>query len=700
MTFVDDKRFDDEKKEIEQDITNTLARVVNDYSSHWRGIIGEFVQNSYDAWAYNRFDTGVLDEDAQLTVRIEVNMNKRTLKLTDTAGGMDESTFTVNFAGLDTPGEEKQDGEFGGSYGRGVHVIAQAGEEMYAETHTRGYRGGMVVRGAHQMELSPRHSFDRYGTTAELTGVEPDLLVSLSDWDAVHRYLRSRFQAMLAHDNIRVEYTIDGVEHVAQPLDFRPFDVLWEGGISFEVGGEEYTIDQIRIYDATSADTAVPINGVSLLKRNEHMNLPFMEVQDYRPRQLRHLDKMFGIADASDLCPEYENNAHTSFTSSVISDSGLKQVLETVEREHFIGTPTDLDEKEAIVDTTLEIVNEQWEHDPFDGGDPDLEPETETAEGEDDDLDETVDADVEQPPDETADDEAADDLDEDDADDEEDEDLSFDDLDIDWEDEEDADEDPGTDETTGDEDEEDTPDEPEPSLTCSTRHRSYGADDEALIWAVIDNPSGSEYEQFTIRGDVEHTDSGTVTEVDSMDLSVLPGTGTGGDDTWGLDLDATGKYTFEASLYERGKDDEATPIDTASTWFWVGRDTTEDEQPASTVAFLEEVVLVRKGDEDSFRAELREGDRGMMLIANTRHPEYRHSVKLDGSSGKQNQVLTLVRWAHEAIMNRLLIDRLDSELADYRADNGEPLSEELGQYVRSQLIEQTSTLMADAHREV
>lgn len=51
-------------------------------------------------------------------------------------------------------------------------------------------------------------------------------------------------------------------------------------------------------------------------------------------------------------------------------------------------------------------------------------------------------------------------------------------------------------------------------------------------------------------------------------------------------------------------------------------------------------------------------------------------------------------------MTRLLMDRLDTELADYWTEDGDPLSEELGSYVRSQLIEEIATLTTDAHQEV
>lgn len=703
MTRINDDEFEEASTTIAQDIENTLERVVNDYSQHWKGVLGEWIQNSYDGWCHNRFGRRTIPTDQPLRIHFEADLAKRLFKAGDNAGGMPEETFYYNFAGLDTPGEEKQSGDFGGSYGRGSHVIAGLGEEMYAETHYHRFRGGLDVRGARQMRTAAELEINDQGTFVEVHDCDIDTLTKLTEWDRVRRYIQARFHPLLQHDNITIQYTIGSETHTVEPLDFDPFDVLWEGELTFEHAGDEYMLRDIRIYDATTGDADIPIGGLSMLKSNTHMDRPFMRVQDYKPRQLRHLDKMFGVCDASELCPEYEDNAHNSFTGSIVSHTGLKPLLEEIEREHFIGTPTDLDAKDEIVDTTLEVVNNQWEHNPFGQGDYDANsdlPDEEEPDDEDEPADEpdrpTEPTETETEPDVDSDPEEldeADDLDEPDDDNE----TDIDDLDLDWagdhEDEDTADND-----ESPDEDSDENEFDPLPDVSCSTRSRSYAADSDVDVWVFVENPAEYDHSEFTVEAELEHAETGERIEVSDKEFTVPPGQGTSGEHSWTVTPEETGKYLFRAYLH-----DEETPerdrVDTTNTWFWMGRDTTEEEEEVDTVSFLEDVVLIRDDDED-FRAELNEGDRGMILVANTRHPEYRHAVRLDGRSGTKNQKLTLIRWAHESIMTRLLLDQLDEELADMYSTDGEPLAEELGGFVRENMIEQMSRLMAGAHGEV
>lgn len=738
MPRVPDSKFDEKKEKIPQNVENTLERVVNDYAQHWKGVIGEFIQNSYDGWCHNRFGRGNIPDDQPLHIAFEVDLAAREFKAGDNAGGMPEDVFYYNFAGLDTPGEEKQEGDFGGSYGRGAHVIAQLGEQMYAETHHDGWRGGTVIQDAHQMQSDPELEIDQQGTVVEVYDCDVETLISLTEWDRVESYIQSRFHPLLQHDNVTVEYTIDGETHVVEPLDFRDFDVLWEGDIEFEHRNESLVLEDVTIYDRTSGDRDIPINGVAMLKRNEHMDKPFMRVQDYKPRQLRHADKMFGVCDASDLCPDYEDNAHNRFIGNVTSSCGLKEKLEELERQHFIGTPTDLDEKDEIVNATLEVVNSQWDDNPFDEDNPsDLDDGPEEEADNEDDLP-TDEVETVTEPDEDSDPERHSDLEDPDDDDEpeptsvtEDEDsdgLGFpeeesgngdgetegdddDDLDLEWADEDgDYDEDGGdgeaddsddtTDEEDADDDEEDDEDEDEaePVLTCSTRQRSFNEDDSVEIWVMVENPEESDYEEFVIEGEVEHAETEELETLPRKEMTIPPGEGSTGDQSWSFTPDKTGKYLFRAYLYETHSEPREK-VDYTHTFFYVGNDTDEEEEPVQNVAFLEDVFLVRK-EEDDFRAELTEGDDGMILMANTRHPEYKRAVKNDGSNGTMNQKLTLIRWSHESIMNRMLLDEIEDELSDVYTDEGEQYSNVLSDFVRDNLIEKTSELMAGAHQEV
>lgn len=712
--IVDNDTFDRQSTEIDQDIGNTLDRVVNDYSQHWKGVIGEWFQNAYDGWCHNRFGRKSIPKSQNLHIQIDVDLTKRRVRAGDNAGGMPADTFYHNFSGLDTPGEEKLTGEFGGSYGRGSHVISGAGEEMYAETNHDGFQGGLIIRGARQMKIDPQFNISQEGTVVEVRDVDPEVIADLTDWEQVRRYIQARFNPMLEHDNVTVEYTINGVAHTVEPINFNKFETLWEGDLDFEYGNTEYTLKDVTIYDATSADADVPINGVAMLKSNAHMNKPFMRVQDYQPRQLRHMDKMFGVCDASELCPKFEDNAHNSFTGNITSKTGIKGLLDQLEQEHFIGSPTDLDAKDEIVETTLNIVNEQWDHNPFDTGSVDADSDLADDTPDDDSADNeaVVDKQTETTPDEASDDtdelDGPSDIDEEETDsdgtgdDIDDVDISWAEGDDDTEDETDEEE---TDEEDEDDDTNDDTDRDTPEITCSTRKRSFATSEDVNVWVFVENPSEYPNTEFTVEAELEHDDTGDVETLDPLSLAVGAGKGSAGDHGWTVDSLETGKYTFRAELIDDAIDDDDDTedddaiTDTTYTWFWVGRDMADEEQTVETVSFLEDVVLVRS-DELDFRAELNEGDRGMILVANTRHPEYRHAVSLDGRTGTKNQKLTLIRWAHEAIMTRLLLDQMDEELADRYSESGDPLSELLGEFVRDNMIEQMSELMAGAHGEV
>ena len=733
MSRIPDSEFESEKQEIAQDIENTLERVVNDYSEHWKGVLGEFIQNSYDGWCHNRFGEKTIPTTQPLHIRFEVDLNSRIFKAGDNAGGMTETTFYHNYAGLDTPGEEKQGGDFGGSYGRGSHVIAGLGKEMFAETKHAGFHGALDIRGAHQMEATPMLNLEHDGLAVEVYDCDTDVLVRLTEWERVRAYLQSRFQPLLEHDDVTITYEIDGTEHIVEPLDLSVFDVLWSGDLSFESRGGEYTLEDVTIYDQTSASQTVPINGVAMLKRNQHMATPFMRVQDYRPRQLRHMDKMFGVCDASSLCPEHEDNAHNSFTGGITSDTGLKGLLEKLEREHFIGTPTDLDQKDDIVSTTLEVVNDQWDHNPFDADgasdfdndladtDPSSDPadDAPTAEVDvpaepehGDDPDNIQEFDTETAETSVADTKLGDTLpggeptgEENEADtgnSGSDSGNDLDNLSVDWagedgdDDGEQGSNEPDTDDGT--EDDDITDDDVEPELSCSTRQRSFSETDEVEIWFSVENPSDGDFTDFDITAELEHESSGELETLNEYSLKLDPGEGTTGEHSWVVSPSKSGKYLFRAYLHET----HSTPrekVDYTHTYFYLGDSTEEEEQQVDTIAFLEDVFLVRK-DENDFRAELNEGDHGMLLVANTRHPEYKHAVRQDGSSGTKNQTLTLIRWAHDSIMQRILLDKFDDRLADVYDENGEPLSHELGDFVRGSMMEDMSTLMAGAHEEV
>lgn len=690
MKHIDDDEFESTSTDIQQNVENTLDRVVDDYSHHWKGVIGETLQNCFDAWCSNRFDRNVIPDDQELCIRLSPDVNKRTFISEDNAGGMPESTFYYDFPGLDTPGEEKQDGNSGGNYGRGFHVIAQLGAEAYAETYHEGFRGSLVVRCARQAKVTPEYNISNQGTMVKVEDADVDVLLDLTNWEQVQRYVRERFQWMIARDDVTVEYEIDGTVREITPIDLSSFDVLYEESeVTFDYGGEERTLENVIIYDATSGDQSVPFEGISLLKRNEHLSDPFMRVHEYKPRQVKHLNKMFGFADASSLCPTYENNAHNKLKGNVVSKTPLKEILEQLEQEHFIGTPTDLKERDEIVDTTLEVVNRAWENNPFekeeavldtDGGVPGELPTPDTMpEG-----GPTPGASTETPlegTDPNAD--TGDGLNDTDDDPTGAEGLDLD-LDLD-----------GTDHDPG------------PMVKCSTRDDRVDVNEGYTIWTTIENPEGSSYTDFEVSARLYPPgESSLDQDLDKKHFTVQPGEGTSGEDHWEVTPDVSGEYRVRAELTDS---EDGETLNTATVTFQAGNpdgdeetatSDEEGEEPQPRVSFLEEIKFVRADDEDDFRAELSEGTRGMILIANSGHPEWKHAVKQDGTTEERNRILTLIRWANEAIVYRILFDELEAKLDGVEDEDGNPMTEHLNGFVRDELINHVSELVATAHREV
>lgn len=686
MKYVDSSEFESRSHTIEQDVENTLDRVVDDYSHHWQGVLGETIQNSFDAWCTNRFERHTIPEDQPLRIRFEVDLNTREFRAEDNAGGMPEETFYRRFAGLDTPGEEKQSGGAGGSYGRGFHVIAGLGDSTYAETYHDSFRGGLVVSGARQLETDAELGVGEQGTRIEVDDCDPEVLVTLTDRGLVEEYIQERFQPLLEREDVSIVYDIEGDAQAVNPVDLSGFERLWQGDIDFEFAGEERTLEDVVIYDATSADTDVPFEGIQMLKRNEHLATPFMRVHEYKPRQVRHLDKMFGFCDATTLCPEYENNAHNRFTGGAPSYTGLKDKLEEIEREHFIGTPTDLGERDELVDSTITIVNNQWESNPFDAeADPPEDSNLEGLTGElvgnggtTDDSEEGDDTDGD----------PVGGLDEPEDDPTETDPTSIEEVEIDW---------------SADDEEADS--DPTPTLTCSTRYQRVDIDSDVQVWASVENPEAGRHTEFAITATLDTPDTdGTPESLDTLQLEVEPGEGTSGAHSWSIQTPTAGTYTVDASLLER-ETDEREELDTSVVEFFAGQDDDEepsDEGPGGTrpVSFLENITFVRAEDEPDFRADLNEGDRGMVLVVNSAHPEWKHAVKLDGKTGIMNQKLTLIRWANEAIVNRMLLDEIEAELAQFTDDDGDRMSETMSTFVRETVINQMSEMVATAHDEV
>lgn len=673
---IGDDEFERRKETIEQDVQNTLERVINDYANHWKGVLGESIQNSYDAWAENRYRREVIPEDEELIIHFIVDVNSREFIWVDNAGGMPSDIFYEKFAGLDTPGEEKQGGGAGGSYGRGFHVIAGLGEEAYAETKHGGFHGGLVIRGPYQAPYDDLDDLRIPGTQVTVKDCKPQVLLKIADRERVHRHIQARFQRMLEDENVTVRLTIDGKTTEVEPVDLSDFEVLWEDDIEFEHAGERKVLKDAVIYKKTSED--VPFEGMSMCKRNEHMDQTFMQVKEYRPRQIKHLDKMFGFCDASALCPEYENNAHTGWVGGVLP-AGIKSVFEQIERDEFIGGPSRIDQRDEIIESALEMLVDQWEDNPFE------------LSASADDLDFSLKAD-DPAPDSTSGDTQLDgpeqatlQLEEQEGDPDE------DDVYVDETEETDTDSDEVIEETG----------EPEPVLRCRTKRRTFDEDETVDIRVLVDNPEGSDDDEWEVEGEIED-DTGNTLDLEPKSISVPEGDTSGGADGWEFNPeDQTGKFVFRAELCKPGSISKQVEgaVDTTNTYFFVG-DTIEEETGKPKRTFIENIKLFPDPDDHEFRHKLQEGDEAFILVANPSHPEYRYAEKLDGRNSKKNQVATLVRWGQEAIMTYLLIDRFEAELQNRHDNDGEPLDEKFTGFVRDRIMDELSEFTAQTYENI
>lgn len=666
---VDDDQFERHKQLINQDIANTLQRVVNDYANHWEGVIGEAIQNSYDAWCANRFEREVISKDQDLDIKFNFDINSRTIRIQDNAGGMPSDVFYNKFTGLDTPGEEKLSGGAGGAYGRGFHVISGAGEETHAETKHDSFHGGLVVRGPYQMSKDELNDLSIQGTHIVVYDVEPDLILKLTHRDRVHEHIQGRFQKMLEHDHVSVEVTIDGETREVKPVDLSGFEVLWEGDIEFEHAGVSKTLKDAIVYRKGSED--IPFEGMSMNKRNHLMDRTFMRVKEYTPRQIKHLDKMFGFCDASVLCPKYENNAHTGWVGGVLP-AGIKGIFEEIERKEFIGGPTNIEQRDEIVQTTLEKVAEQWGINPFD------------MSTEADDLDIGIN-DGERPTKDT--DEGHQQLDNSDPDE-----LPIDDPYDDQESEE-------TELLIGGEnnrkDALENTSEPKPALKCRTRNRRFDAGETVDVRVLVENPEGTGQREFEIGGEIED-EEGQIEQLEPMTITVAEGEMSGGNDGWEFNpKDREGKFVFTAELHPRGSIGDS---ETSNTYFYVG-ETIEIETASPRQTFIEDIEFI-PDDDPKFRHELQEGDRALILLVNPSHAEYRYAEKLDGRNDTQHQIATLIRWLQEAIMNRLLLDRLEADLQNQTDSEGYPLDEKLTEFVREKMMNNLSGFSADTYESL
>lgn len=648
-----------EKEAIAFNLENTLERVKSNYTNHWHGVFDELTQNAYDAWCSNRILRNTIPENQELVIELEVDTNTNEFIGKDNAGGMPEETFFRNFAGLDTPGEEKQDGTAGGGYGRGAHVIFLSGETTYAETRHDGFHDSLGIELATQdTTIDNAEVLQQDGTYVHVNNIGDDLIDKLSDRDAVVSHIQDRFHPMLQQDNVTVKLTIDDDTTEIEALELGDYDVIWQDDIEFTHRGEDLVLENVTLYDKTSSDQDIPFNGVAMFKKNRQADELFMRVADYVPQNITHVNKIFGTCDATSLCPEYEDNAHDSFNDGVIPASGLKDKLRSICHDVFSDKARDQNEVQELEEEAITALNNQLnQHNPYGNND-----ETDNF----DTNDSAADSDgTNTNPDQNG------------------------------SNEEDPDSSENNQSNRGDTDDEDNT---TPSITCRTRSRSFDPDSTVTLYWELSNPSYSPVSDFTITGTVTRPDGSTT------DLTPVPKTGVDAgvfiDGAWDIDLNGqTGKFIVNLQLHAQDTPNTMDDMCNTTYTYFYGGDRPEPKTKKQDVQmdFIKEINYIGE-DPNEMRYDAVLEDDGLTLFINHQHPMYLQAKDRDGTTKKEHRKELSVTWGHQAVSQHVLSEEVAKIVGDHHKDDGTPLNEAIQKAIRKTLVESTAQRTCVAHQ--
>jgi hypothetical protein len=604
--------FESNAEPIPQNVENTLERAVRDYQNHWKGVIGEAVQNSIDGYYTNREDRNTVVEDQKLVIELEVDSENNKFVWKDNAGGMPQKIFLEKFPGLDTPGDEKAKGKGMGSWGRGVHVIVGAHDDSgraIAETKHGEYEGKIEIRKSKYAKISKfEGELETSGTKVEIQNLRPLVLMGLIDWESVRGYIQERFQRALESEEIEIRYNIDGDNRIVQPFDLSEYKVLFEGDLPFGEDGDEKLKDVV-IYEKPS-DAEIPFEGISMNKTNEYHEDPFMRVKEFTPHTVRNLDRMFGFCDASALCPEHENNAHNDFLQRQAVNrayAALREKLNELDSEHFLGRQDSVKEKQEIVDEALDRFQDYWgEDNPISLTKGEFQiSETEGESSEDDEEDNSG-------------------------------------------------------EQFDNKDEQDTQNEKErPNLKLNIGSRVFEVGDTVSI--DVDIMNDSQKAVYKVGGNLKDPEGNESDLGESNNLQVPAKSEDEDDpmtlpDLWEIDPNNEGKYVVRAQLVN--VEDEEVIYET-STFFYYGVNPFIGSESSSAGIN----ISWAHGDE-SYRYQIMEKETGLTLYVNMSHPEWKVAVKRDGGSNEHQSTL-LARFLQEATMLYRLKDDLGEESEEY-----------------------------------
>lgn len=371
-----------EDEEVNKDVPierkNTLQRIRQDYDEPAKGTVRESVQNGVDAWGRN-IDRSTLADDAELDIVFRVNTEEKVFTYTDNAGGMTEEVLRNNLVGIDTPDEDKEAGLGAGAYGRGFYVIAMCGKGLtYVETRQDSEHNAMTVSNDGKYSepttpSNPRLSSGQQGTHIFVEDVMDHDLEFLGDWEKVQEMFVQNFTFLLNRDDVTIRYFIDGEEHHPEAPDLTEFleesELMYRSELpEFSAEGGTYRVRDLYVVRTDVMDEDPPWEGVAMLKGNQYLDKPFMTIKAYKPNgipSLRNPPQMIGWCDATELCPDLENNAHTSFRGHE-SRTGIKEPLLELHNEHFKKGRTTEEKQQLASDITRNINQLLADYDDFD----------------------------------------------------------------------------------------------------------------------------------------------------------------------------------------------------------------------------------------------------------------------------------------------------------------------------------------------
>ena len=636
--FADD---DDITEKVPIKRGNTLKRIREDYDEPWKGSIREALQNGGDAFGRNKSE-GILSEDATLEIQIRVDTEEETFTYEDNAGGMVKETLEDNLLGIDTPDEDKEAGEGAGAYGRGFYVVSMCGEgKTYVETRQGDEHNSSTVTnvGEYSEPTEPTNSKlpdEVQGTYIHVAGVLDHDMELLSDWEKVEQVLLHSFTFLLLRDDVSMEYYIDGERHVPDPPQLNEY--LEEGQLiyreklpEFSAEGGTYQIRDLYVMrtDVLPDDVEIPWEGVAMLKGNKYLDHPFMTVKSYKPQNIPSIKsppEMIGWCDASDLCPELENNSHTSFRGNE-SDSGIKEVLLDLHKEYFKkGRSTE--ERQELADKITESINELLvgyeDFNPYQVPDDGLEANTGGEEDEDNDEDEET------------------------------EDI-YDSL-----------------------------------IKCQAGKREFDVGDKIPLEILVENPKDAENERYEIFDiQVSSSNLGfnqslpsRIVDVDQNDHGTF--------EIQTFRPSEKGIYSFSAKIRGQPEvmemdDEDRETLDTSRVYFYVGdverpdrtpdsddddADEGEGDEDTSHVSVIKETTLYPRGDETWKTMSEPQEDGGIDLIINTNHPEWARAMRITDDDDRRDRIqhrLGMVWGVEEAVLY-INIDELHEVLGEHTTD--------------------------------